>query len=151
MKAKLQDIIDAVDFNSELSQSYLNKKTGEVCVYTDEELQAVEDNEDLSDSHEWYREAVSRARLFIENEDDYLPLPEKYDFNEYRVMEKFISRLPVQEQADSLFRAIEGKGAFRRFKDTLERFALVDQWYEYKDKQLREFVEYWCEDNGVEI
>lgn len=151
MKAKQQDIIDAVDFNSELSQSYLNKKTGEVCVYTDEELQAAEDNDDLSDSHEWYREAVSRAKLFIENEDDYLPLPEKYDFNEYRVMEKFISRLPVQKQADSLFRAIEGKGAFRRFKDTLERFALVDQWYEYKDQQLREFVEYWCEENEINI
>ena len=59
-------------------------------------------NEDWSVAHEWYREAVSRAKQFIENEDDYLPLPEKYGFNEYRVMEKFISRLPVQDQADLL-------------------------------------------------
>jgi len=151
MKAKLEDIIDAVDFHSDLSQSFLNKKTGEVCIYTDEELRAAENNEDMSDSPQWYREAVSHAKQFFENENDYLPLPDKYEFNEYRVMEKFIVNLPVEEQADILFRAIKGKGAFHRFKVTLDRFALTNQWYEYKEKRLREFVKDWCEDNKVEI
>jgi hypothetical protein len=150
MKVKLQDIIDAVDFDSDLSQSFLNKKTGEVCVYSDEELQAAENNEDLSDSPQWYREAVNRAKQYFENENDYLPLPEKYDFNEYRVMERFIAGLPVEEQVEILFRAIKGKGAFHRFKNTLERFALVNQWYEYKEMRLRQFVEDWCEENNIE-
>lgn len=151
MKAKIRDIVDAVDFDSDMSESYLNKRTGDVCTFADEELQAAEENSDLSDSPEWYREAVNRAKQYIENQDDYLPLPEKYDFNEYRIMEKFISGIPIEEQSDILFQAIKGKGAFNRFKITLERFALVDQWYEFKEKKLREFVEYWCKENEIEF
>ena len=53
--------------------------------------------------------------------------------------------------SEILFQSIKGKGAFRRFKNTLERFALVDQWYEFKEKKLREFVEFWCEENEIEF
>ncbi len=151
MKVKIQDIIDAVDFDSEMSESYLNMKTGEVCIYGEDELQAAEEDEDLSDSPEWYREAVTRAKQYIENQDDYLSFPEKYDFNEYRIMEKFIARVPVKEQSEILFQSIKGKGAFRHFKSTLERFALVDRWYEFKDGKMREFVEFWCKENGIEF
>ena len=138
MKVKIQDIIDAVDFDSDLSESYLNIKTGEVCIFSSDELQAAEDNEDMSDSPEWYREAVSQAKQYVENPDDYTCLPEKYEFNEYRVMEKFIAQIPVEEQSKILFQSIIGKGAFRRFKITLERFALLQQWYRFKEKKLRE-------------
>ena len=66
-------------------------------------------------------------------------------------MEKFISGIPIEEQSDILFQAIKGKGAFHRFKITLERFALVDQWYEFKEKKLREFVGCWCKENEIEF
>ena len=137
--------------NSDISESYLNIKTGEICTYTDEEIRDAEENRDLSESPEWYRTAVAKAKQFIENQDDYLPLPQKYDLNEYRIMEKFISRVPVEEQSDILFQAIKGKGAFRRFRISLDRFALLEQWYGFKEKKLREFAESWCKDNEIEF
>ncbi len=151
MKVKIDDIIDAVEFDSDMTESYLNTKTEQVCTYTYEELQAAEENEDLSDSAEWYVEAVSRAKQYLENQDDYLPLPEKYDFNEYRIIEKFISNVAVPKQSEILSQAIHGKGAFRRFKEMLEKLELVDQWYKFREQKLREFVELWCKENKIDF
>lgn len=48
-------------------------------------------------------------------------LPEKYDFNEYRIIGKFIARVVIPKQSEMLAQSIHGKGAFRRFKTVLER------------------------------
>ena len=151
MKVKVDDIIDAVDFDSDMSVSYLNIKTEQVCMFTDEELRAAERDVDLSDSAEWYREAVASAKHYLENQDDYLSLPEKYDFNEYRIIEKFIARVVIPKQSEILSRSIHGKGAFRRFKTELEKLGLVGEWHKYRGQKLREFVEFWCKENKIDF
>ncbi len=35
MKVKIDDIIDAVDFDSDMSESLLNTKTKQVCMFTE--------------------------------------------------------------------------------------------------------------------
>ncbi|AZQ83397.1 hypothetical protein EKO29_04625 [Colwellia sp. Arc7-635] len=149
MTVKIDDIIDAVDFDSYMSESFLNTKTEKVCIFTHDELQAAEKGVDLSDSAQWYCEAVASSKYYLENQQDYLSLPEKYDFNEYRIMEKFIARVVIPTQSEMLYQSIKGKGAFRRFKTVLTKLGLVDEWYEYRGKKLREFVEFWCEENKV--
>jgi len=149
MTVKIDDIIDAVDFDSDMSESFLNTKTEKVCFFTHDELQAAEKGVDLSDSAQWYCEAVASAKYYLENQQDYLSLPEKYDFNEYRIMEKFIARVVIPAQSEMLYQSIKGKGAFRRFKTVLTKLGLVDEWYEYRGKKLHEFVEFWCEENKV--
>ena len=151
MKVKISDIIDAVDFNNDMSDSFLNTKTKEVCMFSHEEVQAAEDDHDLSNYSEWYLEAVTRAKHYLENQDDYLPLPEQYDFNEYRIMEKFISRVVVSKQSAVLLESIHGKGAFRRFKSALGRLELLEEWYQFRGQKLREFVEFWCIENNIDF
>jgi len=151
MKVKIDDIIDAVDFDSDMSESFLNTKTEQVCMFTDEELRAAENDVDLSDSAEWYCEAVASAKHYLDNQDDYLSLPEKYDFNEYRIIEKFIARVVIPNQSEILSQSIYGKGAFRRFKTVLEKLGLVDEWYKYRGQKLREFVEFWCKENKIDF
>jgi hypothetical protein len=151
MKVKIDDIIDAVDFDNDMSESFLNTKTEEVVMFTDEELRAAEKDVDLSDSAEWYCEAVASAKHYLENQDDYLSLPEKYDFNEYRIIEKFIARVVIPKQSEMLFESIRGKGAFRRFKTVLKNLGLVDEWYKYRGQKLREFVEFWCRENKIDF
>jgi hypothetical protein len=63
MKVKIDDIIDVVDFDGDMSESFLNTKMEQVCIFTDEELRAAENDEDRSDSTEWYYEAVARAKI----------------------------------------------------------------------------------------
>jgi len=98
MKIKLSIIADAIDLQTEESQSFFKISSGEVVLFTDDEILAAESNEDISEQHEWYKEVVEKAKNFLENEHDYIPLPSKYDFHEYSIMEKFVLTLPNEEQ-----------------------------------------------------
>ncbi|MRH41688.1 hypothetical protein GH741_03255 [Aquibacillus halophilus] len=45
------------------------------------------------------------------------------------MMEKFSFNLTDKKQGDTLLNAINGKGAFRRFKDSVNQMGLDNQWY----------------------
>ena len=150
MEIKLAAIVEGIEFQSDESQSFLNLATGEVVIFTDDEIDAATSGENISEHPEWYREAIARAKDYIENEDKYIRLPTKFDFHEYRVMENFIGSLPTEEQRKELFSLIKGKGAFSRFRRGLERFLLLDKWYEYREQALVELAKEWCEDNKIQ-
>ena len=151
MKVDLKKIVEGIEFQGDESRTYLKISSGEVVLFTDDALAAAESGDDLSAHAEWFREAIEQAREFLNNEDDYIPLPSKYDFHEYRVMEEFIHSLPIEAQRDDLLSLIKGKGAFARFKHGLERFLLLDEWYQYRDRALAALAEDWCRDNGIEF
>jgi hypothetical protein len=65
-------------------------------------------------------------------------------------MERFIRTLP-DDAADQLWRAIKGPGAFRHFKDTARRLELLNQWYQYRNAAIKEFVLDWAKDNDVPV
>ena len=53
-------------------------------------------------------------------------------------MEDFIALVPDRRAADLLGRAIAGRGAFPRFKDTLFEFPeLRERWFRFRDTRLR--------------
>lgn len=151
MKVNLNKIVEGIEFQGDESQTYLKLSSGEIVLFTDEAIAAAESDEDLSVHAEWYREVIEQAREFINHEDDYIPLPSKFDFHEYGVMEEFILSLPIEEQRDELLSLIKGKGAFARFKHGLERFLLQENWYQYRDRALAELAKSWCRDNGIEF
>ena len=151
VKVNLKKIVEGIEFQGDESQSYLKISSGEIVLFTDEAIAAAESDEDLSVQADWYRESIEQAREFINHEADYIPLPSKFDFHEYRVMEEFILSLPIEEQRDELLSLIKGKGAFARFKHGLERFLLQEKWYQYRDQALIELAEDWCRENGIEF
>ena len=151
MKVDLKKIFEGIESQSDESHSYLKLSSGEVVLFTDEAIAAAESDEDLSEHAEWYRETVEQARAFVNNEEDYLPLPSKFDFHEYGVMEEFIHSLPIEAQRDELLTLIKGKGAFARFKDGAARLLLLDAWYQYREQALAALAEDWCRENGIEF
>ena len=151
IKVDLKKIVEGIECQGDESHSYLKISSAEVVLFTDDALAAAESGEDLSEHAEWYREAIEQAREFINNEDDYIPLPSKFEFHEYSIMEKFIRSLPIEEQRDELLSLIKSKGAFARFKQGLERFLLLEKWYLYRDQALTELAQGWCRDNGIEF
>ncbi len=52
--------------------------------------------------------------------------------------------------SDKLENALEGKGAFRRFKDTVAQLNLKEHWYAYRESQIRREVREWCEAVGIQ-
>ncbi len=146
--AKLTDLMDSMEMQSEDWIYRYDRTTGQVAMVERSLLCKVEDTEDgeldLTD------EDVALARAMVVNEDErFIALPDKFDFHEYRQMERFIGTVEDARVADELWRAIKGKGAFRYFKDTAARHGLLDAWYRFRDAAAKDFVIRWAEANEV--
>ena len=67
----------------------------------------------------------------------------------YRDMVEFIGTVGDPARADRLDIAIQGRGAFRRFKDTLARWpAELDRWHAFSDERQRGRARAWLADAG---
>lgn len=68
----------------------------------------------------------------------------------YHDMEDFIERVPDRRAAELLDRAIAGRGAFRRFKDTLFEFPeLREAWFRFRDTRMRRRAVEFLVDEGL--
>lgn len=138
MKVKLEEIIEAMEFADMETEYYYDTKNERILMLFDGMVDGEDDPELF--------ENISEG--FVE---DYIPLPGQYDINEYRIMEEFIYELPEGKNRDVLERAIQGRGAFRRFKDKLYDLNLEQQWYSYKDSAYERIARKWCERYEIEV
>lgn len=68
----------------------------------------------------------------------------------YQDMAQFVAAVHHRRAAGLLDRAISGRGAFRRFKDTLGEFPeLREQWFRYRDARSRRRAAAWLADRGL--
>ena len=148
VQVKLKDIIEGLEFLTDEGSSYLNMTTGEVVYVTTEELQAAEEDAPLEDFPEWQHDAIRIARDMVETEH-YLPLPDRFEINAYRMMERFCLSVDDEALRDDLCNAIRGRGAFRRFKDRVQVYGMAEDWYRYRDEALRELAMAWCEAHDI--
>ena len=147
-RVKLTDIIEGMDFQSDEHSAFLNLTTGEVVSVTDEELRAAENDVPLEDFPDWQHDAIRIAGEIVET-DHFLPLPDKFEINEYRIMEQFCSSVDDEDMRDDLCNAIRGRGAFRSFKDKIHEYGIAEDWYQYRDAALRDIAVTWCEAHGI--
>ena len=70
---------------------------------------------------------------------------------QYQWVSEFVETVEYEPIKVRLEAAINGKGAFRRFKDIL--LTLPDErrrWFEFRDRRMRTRVREWIEENGIE-
>lgn len=79
----------------------------------------------------------------------YFRLPEQYDINDYSIMESFVYSLPAGETRDQIAGAINGRGAFARFKNCIMQHGIEQEWYEFRDEAYRQIARDWCRKNGI--
>ncbi|MCW2717329.1 MAG: hypothetical protein QOG20_1644 [Pseudonocardiales bacterium] len=71
-------------------------------------------------------------------------------YESYRDMSEFVAAVHHRRAADLLDRAITGRGAFRRFKDTLFEFPeLRDQWFRFRNARGRRRGLNWLAAEGL--
>lgn len=150
VRCRLEDIVDALGFQSEIHKYYLDTKTGEVIMLSDEEFDAAEEDEPIENYPEWHRELITLARLVLEDKlGRFLPLPTSFDIHEYSIMERFSKKYPDTLISQELCELIQGRGAFRRFKDAIHEYGIQDEWYKYKEDALVDIARQWCEEHGI--
>lgn len=147
-QVSLKAVIDEMDVPSEEHHAYLNKRTGEFFTTGDEEIGIIENGDAIEDYPEWQREAIRKTQEVL-NSPDFLELPSKFDIHEYHILERFCSSREDSKLRQGLLDCIRGSGAFRRFKEAIHEYAIVDDWYEFRHAALREFVIEWLDANNI--
>jgi hypothetical protein len=80
----------------------------------------------------------------IAGDANYLRIDPVSSREQYRWMERYIPMVEDDELQRKLTQAIDGKGAFRRFKDVLMSHAPErERWFSFRSERLRIFMEAW--------
>lgn len=135
----LQDVVDQMDLISDDMVAYINRKSGELITLTTEDISLAEENGNSCSIPEWQREIVDKAKQALSN-DDYLELPDRFEINEYGIMERYCSAIEDEQVRLAFLDAIKGKGAFRRFKDKLHEEGIDADWYKFRVNALKQIA-----------
>lgn len=128
------DMLETAMEDSDLANRYfLNLVTGEVVFFSDD-LGLSEEDERLSEE--------------IDGSNDYVAIEQIPSHEAYQWMVDFVDEMvaPTDENAaEKLSIALNGKGAFSRFQNTLHRIdeQWLQAWYQFRDQKLKAAVEAW--------
>ncbi|HFI0076333.1 TPA: UPF0158 family protein [Streptococcus suis] len=134
----LQDVVDSLQMISQGDRYYYGSHLDEL-VYLSVEETGPEAREGLEEEIE---EDVAER---------FVGLPTYFDFYPYTFMKLYVSDLTDGDLSGRLSRAIRGRGAFRRFKNELERYDRLEEWYAFETQCYKELVLEWCQENKIAI
>jgi hypothetical protein len=122
---------DAFENNAPEVHSYLHLTTGEV-------LRVVDGVAD------------PQMHVRIASDGNYLRIDPVSSREQYRWMERFIPMVEEPTLRGKLTQAIDGKGAFRRFKDVLMSYGNErERWFAFRSERLRTFMEAWLSAHAI--
>jgi hypothetical protein len=123
---------DAFENNAPEVHSYLHLATGEVIRVVD-----------------GVADPATHSRIAADA--NYMRVDPVSSREQYRWMERFIATVEEGPLRQKLLQSIDGKGAFRRFKDVLVTFPVDrERWFTFRSERLRTCMEAWLEAQGVE-
>lgn len=150
---KLNDVLEGLELVSDDAKYYYQKSSQSIYMITDEELRYVDedtDEDDFDDLDDWQQDGINLAEELFYNKDDFIALPGKYEINDYRIMQNFSFSLTNEKNQRKLIQALQGRGAFRRFKDQVDFLGIEEEWYSYRNEEYRTIAKEWCEENNID-
>jgi hypothetical protein len=123
----------AVERNSPDTDSYLDLSNGRVLTITSGDPEATLNRQQVS-----------------ENIRNYLRVEPASSREQYRWMEKFVGSVTEEALRERLIISVDGKGAFRRFKDVLLAYpAERERWFSYRAELLHWHIQQWLEQHDI--
>ena len=136
MKCKLSLIIEGMD-RADVDETYhLNESNGRVWVSTDMGSFYIDNNEKLDDEYLYDNNSIS--------------LPGQYEINEYKIIKDYIETIKDNQIKNQLLIVIQGRGAFRRFKDSCINYGIINDWYRFRYNTYYELAKEWCLWNNID-
>ena len=137
LKIDLDELCSAMADSSYEHEYYLDLETGEILF-----ISGYMDDEE-----------TGKLKDQVEEESDrYERIPEAESHQGYEDMVEFIATVKDEHLAELLEVAINGKGAFRRFKDVLLNYPEErESWFQFKDDRIEEKALEWLDDIDVSL
>jgi hypothetical protein len=137
LKPDMDELGSAMEDGSYEHDYYLDLETGEILL-----LSEYMDDKDIE----------SLKEKIEDDPDRYEKIPKAESHDGYQDMQEFIATIGDEHTAEVLDTAIQGSGAFRRFKDALLRYPEErERWFKFKNERMHERVLEWLSDIGVSV
>jgi len=170
LKVDMDALTAVFELHFDEINSYLDLETGEVLQVSDETYRLRErlyeesytgadeqaaPLETLLAQHpeiaDWEKEALLEADRVERGFGARIVAIDPEPYSDYDDMESFVYTVTDPRLANELEYAIQGRGAFRRFKDIVARHPQVRHaWYTFKDTQIKKRVRECLEVYGIE-
>ena len=136
LKIDIDELCNAMEDHSFDNEYYLDLETGEILFVS-----------------EYMNDEVIDIKNRIEEEyERFEQIPQVKSYEGYRDMEDFIATVDNNRLVDLLEVAIQGKGAFRRFKDVLLNYPDEEEkWFQFQDSRIEERALEWLDEIGVTL
>jgi hypothetical protein len=158
------------DVSRDTFDYFLDMVTGEVIAFSEEILSDVKsrlyfsDSDEIGDEieyiefdeepelHYWMYDEVELAlEILLDEEGRYARIPERKPHMAYKSMSDFIETVEDPLLREELSNALNGKGAFRRFKDVLIDFPKErKKWHGFNAKAMKKEIIGWLSSIGAE-
>jgi len=137
LNINLDELCEAMEDSSYENEYFLDLKTGEVLFISD-----YMDDEETREMKDRIEEDFER----------YERIPKAESHEGYEDMVNFIATVDNERLVELLEVAINGKGAFRRFKDVLLNYPEErERWFKFKDERMEERALEWLDDIEVTL
>ena len=166
LKINRIDFEMAFELSSYETTAYLDTETGALLFveeYVVAQLEELRFNEDSAEAIESVlqtqtnlsdidrQQLLDAARIEGDADNRYRMIPKQDSREGYRDMQEYIWLLEDEPLRELLEVAIQGAGAFRRFKDVLYRYPEVQQnWFKFRDEREKRRITDWLTSEGIE-
>lgn len=133
---QLEDVVEWVSSDFLDNEAYICLRTGKIYWISGDQGAIDEEEEVPKDIHD---------------SDKYLPVPNKRELDLGNQLLFDFARQILPQRYDDVRGMFRCKGAYRRFKDSLERQELLEEWYRYSDEQEAKTLAEWYETEGLKL
>ena len=155
LKVDLEMITNAMEDVARVDMEYyLDKETGEVIFIPEEVSRYIEEEDEnlREELPDWQKEGVKLAQeILLKKTDRYTYIPEGPPCNGYDLMVEFTEKVEDELLREKLSIALDGKGAFRRFKNVIADYPdYREKWFKFSDERKNKKVIEWLNSIGIE-
>jgi hypothetical protein len=174
LKIDISELEAAFSTNETSGMSYsLDLETGKVLMTTEDDRSAAEEFFEETDAEEDENELTAKFEKWLEEYDcpnwqvdnirdafnverefssRYISIPQQESHDAYNDMIDFADTVSDDHLKELLSVALNGKGAFRRFKDVLYDYPeQKERYFELSEKRLRDRILEWLSDIDIEL
>lgn len=133
-------------------EDYVADQLGELLANEDsvEDIESlVQAQTDLSDIDR--QQLLDAARVEADTDNRYRMIPKQDSRDSYQDMQDYIWSLEDEQLRELLEVAIQGSGAFRRFRDVLYRYPEAQEnWFKFRDEREKQRITDWLASQSIE-
>ena len=146
---KLSDLVQTMESQDDESELFVNSRTGEILIFSEEEITIAEGGDDPDRFPQWQREIIELANEALDS-DDFIEMGAAHEVDDYAMMRDFCDSISDVVISDQLHASIRGRGAFHHFRKSVEGLDLLEQWLAFKLEAYKRAAVAWCEENNID-